>query len=290
MHSLATAAWRSWVVLLLLLLLLVAAAKEKVANKKDLKYITCDVCEHAVSHAVGQVRQRSRYTTFDEIDRIFAETCDIVKTESWIRKLDIVTHEANRTVGLVSSPEGGISLCGTECLTIRKRCHALVDEDMDRERVVDYVKSKHAKPVSELSVEDVTNKVCRDWSKVCPSKHALAAGESRQDEPFVAMTADAVYKERDEQYQEARAFAEKKGITAIFSVADDMKSVRAKLYWNDKFIGDMKDSLTPQRHQTYMGHTWTVKINGKVVKVWGIGVEPVQWFTLTWADINSPDL
>lgn len=277
----------AWLLLATWLALAFAAVSKK-DNKRDVQLITCEVCEHAVSHAVGRVQSRSRYTTFDEIDRIFAETCDIVKVDSWIRKLDIVTHASNNSVGLVAASGGGIAACGAECLSIRKRCHTLLDEDIDRERVVDYVKTKHSKPTSELVVEDVTGKVCRDWTKVCPSKHKLAAGETRQqDEPFVAMEVAAVQKERDDQYQEARAYAEKKGITAIFTVADDMKSVRAKLYWNEKFIGDLKDSITPQRHQTYMGHTWTVKINGKVVKVWGIGVEPVQYFTLTWADIQQ---
>lgn len=265
-----------------------AAAKEKVPNKKDMKHIACDVCERAVSQVVERVRLTSRWATFDEIDRIFSNACDIVKTDSWIRQLDIVTHESNRTVGLVSG--NGVSACSTECLTIRKKCTNLLDEDIDRERVVDYIKSKHLKATSELSFEDVKSKVCNEWNKVCPNKMVLAAGEERRDDPFIAIDPAALQKERDQQYQDARNFAEKKGITAIFTVAEDMVKVRAKLYWNDKFIGDLKDNLTPQRHQTFMGHVWTVKINGKVVKTWGIGIEPVQYYTLTWGDVHSPDL
>lgn len=264
------------------------AAKEKAPNKRDMKHIACDVCERSVSQVVERVQLTSRWATFDEIDRIFSNACDIVKTDSWIRQLDIVTHDSNRTVGLVSG--NGVSACGTECLTIRKKCTNLLDEDIDRERVVDYIKSKHSKATSELSFEDVKSKVCNEWNKVCPNKMVLAAGEERHDDAFIAIDPSALQKERDQQYQDARNFAEKKGITAIFTVAEDMVKVRAKLYWNDKFIGDLKDNLTPQRHQTYMGHVWTVKINGKVVKTWGIGIEPVQYYTLTWGDVHSPDL
>jgi hypothetical protein len=160
-----------------------------------------------------------------------------------------------------------------------------MDEDMDKERVVDYLRTKRSK--SQLNVDEAVETVCKDWTKVCPSKRMLSSGETRQDEVFVPMEAALVQRERDEQYSRMREVAEKKGATAIFCLSDDMKGARAKLYFMEKFIGNLDNSRNPQRHQTYLGHQWKVKINGKVVKQWVVGVEPVQFFILTWADISD---
>ena len=259
--------------------------KKAIASKKDLKLIQCDVCSHAMSHIVGRLRTLSsgRFATYDEVDRVLEDSCDIVKVDSWIRTLDI-QEQANRTLALV--PGGGVSLCGIECMTIRKKCTSMVDEDMDRERIVDHLHTK-LKQQAALEADDVKNTVCQQWLKVCPSKHTLPEGEARKDEVFTAMAEADVAKERQEWSESARLYAQNHGITAIFLMADDMDKVRAKLYFQEKFIGNLNTGgITPQRHQTFMGHTWTVKINGKVVKTWGIGIEPVQYFTLTWADVN----
>lgn len=261
-----------------------SGAGKAVANKKDLRYIACDVCEHTISFVVGRLGTLSsgRFATYDEVDRLFEESCDIVRTDSWIRRLDI-QEQANRTLSLVSG--GGVSLCGVECMTIRKKCTDMVDEDMDRERVVDFLHTK-VKQQAVVDARATAETVCHKWLKACPAK-TLPAGEVRQDVPFNPMTEVDAAKERQEWAESARLYAQNHGITAIFLLADDMQKVRAKLYFQEKFIGNLgTGGITPQRHQTFMGHVWTVKINGKVVKTWGIGFEPVQYFTLTWADVN----
>ena len=74
-------------------------AGKAVANKKDLKYIACDVCEHTISFVVGRLGTLSsgRFATYDEVDRLFEESRDIGRTESWIRLLDI-QEQATRTL------------------------------------------------------------------------------------------------------------------------------------------------------------------------------------------------
>lgn len=255
-------------------------------NKKDLKHIECDVCTHSITEIVKKLWVMPRSTTFDEVDRIFQETCDTTRVDSWIRKLDIITHESNRTVALVDST--GISLCGTECQTIRRKCEALLEEDVDRERAVDWMISKLKTGSSNLRLEEAIPKVCKEFSHVCPSKFSLAHTEVRRNEEFKFMTRNAVQDERNEQNSELRELALHQGITATFSIADDMSSVRAKLYYMSTLIGDLHNrGLTPQRHRTYLGHVWTVKINDKVVKQWSIGIERYQYFTLTWADVGG---
>jgi len=279
-----TALRKLGVVLLLLTQTLLVGGKAPAISKKDLAGIGCDVCEAAIREVASRVQGMPPHVTFEQIERMFDfDVCDTVRVDSWIRKLDIVLHEGNRSLGLV--PGSGISLCGAECATIRHKCSLIMDEDMDKERVVDYLKTKRSK--SHLNVEEAVATVCKDWTKVCPSKRTLPSGETRQDEVFLPMEAALVQRERDEQYSSMREVAEKKGATAIFCLADDMKGARAKLYFMEKFIGNLDNSRNPQRHQTYLGHQWKVKINGKVVKQWVVGVEPVQFFILTWADISD---
>lgn len=70
-------------------------------------------------------------------------------------------------------------------------------------------------------------------------------------------------------------------LSAVFSnTAEDPALANAELYYEDTFWGPLGPADKPLEVNTYEGHKWNVKVDGKVVKTWHIGAEPRQEFKL----------
>eukprot|EP00607_Mallomonas_marina_P002404 CAMPEP_0182428920 /NCGR_PEP_ID=MMETSP1167-20130531/24576_1 /TAXON_ID=2988 /ORGANISM="Mallomonas Sp, Strain CCMP3275" /LENGTH=133 /DNA_ID=CAMNT_0024612137 /DNA_START=546 /DNA_END=947 /DNA_ORIENTATION=+ len=126
--------------------------------------------------------------------------------------------------------------------------------------------------------------ICHEWLKVCPAKRVLPPDYNRVDIRFNAMDLEEVEEENSKRKAQIKELVTKKGIEATFQLSDDMKGVRATLYWENTFKEHL--SLKPLKHNTFPNHKWIVKVNDQIVKTWVIkDMEPLQHFVLTWEDI-----
>jgi len=253
-----------------------------------LKYIACDVCKKAVE---GVNYQIMAFSILQEasIDRLFDRVCE-AHEQSWLRKQDIVSElqeDGTKLLKFVEAAPGIVQKCGEECVLIREGCMRFVTETLDRDRAVGLIRQTWL--TRSWEVDTVTQQqICGDWEKQCPQKVFMPNSTVHIDYPFVPMAEVDVIGEYEARRIKMEKAATTTGVTASFDIAEDMAGVRAKLYFNDKYVGRLSQS--PVKHTTFLGHNWVVKINDKVVKTYAIGLEPEQHYTLTWKDVEVKDL
>ena len=263
------------------------------ANDKDLKHIRCDVCKYVVDDIM---RNAIQWITKTEpaLERLFDIACK-TDTRGWTRMTDIVVNKTSSGESFLAlqkeTPK--VAPCGIECETMVKACNKFVDEVVDRERVVNYFRSHEFLSVP---VETHQEKICNEFSKQCPNTFTLTDKDlaSRSDEIFLETDLSEVHKEFEKRRKKLQKIATDKGVSAVFEVSEDVKNVRAKLYYEELYRGELSHS-TVIRQNTFFGHRWSARINGRIIKEWAVGIEPLQFFTLTWDDIKErpeaqPDL
>jgi hypothetical protein len=109
----------------------------KDADKLDLPYIACDVCQRALENlfdSVEKTRNEAPYKKIGEetIQDLILASCspDDIGGE-WIRKVDIVNTKKETGTFLDLQTPGGVSKCGAECKSIVSSCDSLLKDEID---------------------------------------------------------------------------------------------------------------------------------------------------------------
>jgi len=270
------------------------------ANKKDIQYIQCSVCENTFRELRNKVYKLHNtkpptYVSEMKISQVVDDICN-VNEESWIRKVDIISYNPNNDTnvsGLKLVYQGGdISRCEVECKTIQESCTKLVDDEVDREHLVSYIQkqiNKNHTVRGSTKNKKFEAMVCNEWLKVCPAKN-LTAGYERADLIFkdIVMTPTEVNQENSRRVDTAFNVARKEGVLATFELAEDMRGSRVSLFWDKTYKGELSHT-NPAKHKTYYAHHWHAKINDKIVKTWTMGSDPVQVYSLSWNEVFDND-
>eukprot|EP01041_Mallomonas_annulata_P011115 gene11115-23227_t len=267
--------------------------KEVTSNAKpiirDIKYIECDICENTMLH----IQTKTSFITVPEgtylsetaIGKLIDDVCEKDDPKSWVRRIDItkVQREDGSDI-LHLAKQSSYSHCGVECMTIHAGCKKFVEEQLDYERLVSTI---HKFRTTNATMKDLPTEVCTVWTKLCPSKHKVPISYQREDFEFKGLSSDEVHSLAEARHKrmENTASSEGEGVMALFDLADDMTGVRAYLYYEQDFRGELSVSA-PIRHNTYLGHKWFVKVNNQIVKSWVITAEPTQIYSLSWNDIK----
>lgn len=130
-----------------------------------------------------EARESAPYKKIDElkINDIIDGICNADgKQGVWIRKLDVVETSIDGKNYLSLSEPGGVAKCGKECETIVKSCEKLFQDEFDRDELSALLwKNKGT---------DVSEKVCKKWTKRCPNKKSIPTSYKRTDHPFKAIS------------------------------------------------------------------------------------------------------
>lgn len=209
----------------------------------DLPLIACDVCEKTIKELFGQVEEARKITPYNKLEEIqVLELMDKICKDNeepgeWIRKLDIKEKTEKGKVYLKLTQPGGISKCEQECATIARSCSDLLDEDIDK----DSLSALLWKGNYELS--DITEKVCRKWSKRCPNKKTLT--KKRIDYDFKPIS------EKDLEMEQLMAKMESAGLGGMSMYnKEDMEEMASggfgggDGYDDDMYGGDYADTLS----------------------------------------------
>ena len=178
-------------VTVMILVLAIIPAEAKKGKKKDMKAVTtdlpliaCDVCRQVMSEVytiTDELRKDLKgnqkleeIQISDAMDNVCNEAHD---TGSWIRHMDITKSGSN----VVLKGMDKVSKCEQECLTVKRSCSDLIEEDIDRDEISALLYK------GKTSAEDLVKKVCLDMSGRCPTKNTKAiqnAAKNRVDYPF----------------------------------------------------------------------------------------------------------
>ena len=177
--------------LVLLLATQTDAKKKKDAPKaiiSDLPLIACDVCKQVMTELYTMTDNlKEELTGKQKLEEIkISDAMDNVCDEAqdagiWIRHMDIT--KSGGTV--IMKGMEGVSKCQEECLTIKRSCNDLIEEDVDRDEVSGLLYKGKMKP------ENFVQKICQDMSDRCPTKNTKAiqnAAKNREDYPFVEIS------------------------------------------------------------------------------------------------------
>ena len=177
-------------VLILFLTLMNAEAKKKGKKESmravatDLPLIACDVCRQVMTELYTITDNfRQELTGKQKLEEIkISDAMDNVCEEAedagaWIRHMDITKSGS----AVVMKGMDGVSKCEEECLTIKRSCNDLLEEDIDRDEVSALLYK------GKMKDEDFVKRVCQDMSERCPTKNTKAnqnASKNRVDYPF----------------------------------------------------------------------------------------------------------
>ena len=178
------------VVLILILMFITTEAKKKSKKESmravvtDLPLIACDVCKQVMTELytiTDSLRQEltgkqklEEIKISDAMDNVCDEAND---AGSWIRHMDITKSGSN----VIMKGMDGVSKCEQECMTIKRSCTDLLDEDVDRDEVSAFLYK------GKMSGENFVKRACQDMSSRCPTKNTKAiqnASKNRVDYPF----------------------------------------------------------------------------------------------------------
>jgi len=139
----------------------------------------------------------------------------------WIKRIDITKiDKGNKNFRLALVEPGGISKCGSECLTIAKSCENLLDDDIDRDELLSLLwKNKSTKT-------DLVNKVCKSMSSRCKKVITLPKDYTRQDQPFKAQS------EKEIQMEKLMATMRESGVGGSLYGREDMDDLM-EMYGGD---------------------------------------------------------
>ena len=171
--------------------------------RKDLPYITCQVCKIAMGEVwdiAEQMRKDAPYNRVDEgeFQELTFGICDPdIEEGEWITMYDVVQHggagaaeddgadnEDPDAVPAAPAAGGRIAVekqeyvgeCRRECRTMAKACNNVFDEH--REDLAETLWKRDAN-----TKEKLTSRVCTKWAKVCPSKPVPADHVRPRDAP-----------------------------------------------------------------------------------------------------------
>ncbi len=133
-------------------------APPAVASKEDLKYIGCEVCEKMVLAMKEGLDKLKPYPPKKILMEI--QVLDVVEdicnpqnaTGQWIKKLDIVESSNLGLTYLKLEEPGGISKCGSECLTIAKSCQNMFDNEVEIDDMTAMLRKKTKFSARDLQV------------------------------------------------------------------------------------------------------------------------------------------
>ena len=161
--------------------------------RKDLPYITCQVCKIAMGEVwdiAEQMRKDAPYNRVDEgeFQELTFGICDPdIEEGEWITMYDVVQHGgAGAADDAAGGEDGGddpdaapaapaaggriavekqeyVGECRRECRTMQKACNNVFDEHREDLAETLWKRDPNTK-------EKLTSRVCTKWAKVCPSK------------------------------------------------------------------------------------------------------------------------
>ena len=149
--------------------------------KEDIPFIKCQVCQkglRSIFKTVKQMREESNVKLEEEeILAVVEKSCDVKsKHAEWITRLD-VTSEGDGLKLVEHSKEGR---CTEECQTIAHACDdVIIDHDTDIGEML---------WKNELTLSQLTNKVCFTLSGACETKKSKKKRGKRKDFKFIEMS------------------------------------------------------------------------------------------------------
>ncbi len=200
-------------VLLVLVIVYTAAAqfgggnkKTYTAERRDLPYISCEVCSAVVKTLHEQVAynrglygpksSKGKKMPEEVVSDILDNVCEAEKEGGeWIRYYDIVStpvdgKDTKRKLALEGNESPG--KCKRECQTIKKSCENLLEEeieDRDDLQALLYVDKKFAKFSGDKGAEDLVEHVCKKMVSRCKKSVTYSTAKyDREDEEFIAVS------------------------------------------------------------------------------------------------------
>jgi hypothetical protein len=156
-----------------------APKKAATVAKRDIKFITCQVCEHAVEQAWAQakaVRKATKRPDEDAFVDIAEQLCDWKKAQgAWLTSVDIKQSWDRLSVMVRGEP----GHCKEECRTAAAACRAAIAEhDLDLAEVLYNRKTRKLRTLQKWA--------CKTWSGVCNKGKTPKVPETyeRDDEVF----------------------------------------------------------------------------------------------------------
>eukprot|EP00656_Telonema_subtile_P020077 TRINITY_DN21248_c0_g1_i1.p1 TRINITY_DN21248_c0_g1~~TRINITY_DN21248_c0_g1_i1.p1 ORF type:complete len:243 (+),score=64.66 TRINITY_DN21248_c0_g1_i1:87-815(+) len=164
--------------------------------KADLPYIECAVCEALVGSLHDQVQQlppatqpKSKVASRGkapkgkvneaDVSDVLEKVCNPKEKQGhWMASYDLVSE--NGSVELV--PQEARGQCKRECETIAQSCTDLfekVDDNLDDLQVALW---------KGLAAEEIKERLCREWSEVCPRNGNMKPTQREVDEEFTVMS------------------------------------------------------------------------------------------------------
>lgn len=200
------------------------------SNKKDAKYIGCDVCALAAAEAFRAVviarSELKRGETYSEtsIEELVESMCDVDhggKNSSWLGSLDIATVSRGVLAGggseLVVTRNPGFGHCEVECMTAARSCATLMESKMD----IDAFAAALWK--GKMSEEVFVEAACTEWSERCPkgvgksaSRKKLPASYVREDHEWLGKS------DQDHEMEQLMAEMKTMGMQGNMYGRDDM--------------------------------------------------------------------
>ena len=180
--------------------------KTYTAERRDLPYISCEVCSAVVKTLHEQVSynrglygpksSKGKKMPEEVVSDILDNVCEAEKEGGeWIRYYDIVStpvdgKDTKRKLTLEG--QEGPGKCKKECQTIKKSCENLLEEeieDRDDLQALLYVDKKFAKFDSEKGAEDLVEHVCKKMVSRCKKNVTYSTAKyEREDEEFIAVS------------------------------------------------------------------------------------------------------
>jgi len=263
-------------------------------NFKEVKYLQCSICEQIVAEVISKIEtlQLSSEASFAHyLENVCNRDDD--DQSSWLRKIDIIemNNSNNKDEKTLSVDfhinHNDFQKCGVECKTAGATCKRLIDEVIDQERIVTYL-SQNRKTLS-AKVSDAKAQVCNQFEKLCPTKFILPPTFKRIDYPYVQMPSDETWGEFEARRKALEHAATTGGCMGNFELSDAMIGIKAHVYASHEplILKGIVEVGKPFRANTYLGHQWIIKINDKPVKTFTVGLDKIQYFILSWENMDK---
>ena len=216
--------------------------KSELIFKRDVKHITCEVCEESVKELyrlANNLRQDYKLGEEEFFDLI-ENLCDHTMVSGrWSSMYDIVLTEPDHR--LILKNQDWYGYCRRECRTISKTCKYIYDDIVEEVALILFK--------NELTLHRASSRICKKLSKSCPNK--------RQDLSQIQQISEKYYNKRkylDEIFQEKseedaqidwlQAMANEQGKKVNFVDPDDWMEEMHEDMTNN--IDWMKDEDVPQ--------------------------------------------
>lgn len=148
---------------------------------KTIPYIQCEVCHLVVAEMwtyTNRAAEKAPYGAIGEMElhNIVRDTCDPQDDlGEWMTMYDLKQNGTGKPVTV--EKQEYVGECRRECSTIEHICRTVVDEHADDMAELLFKHFKKARDNSakkdqdkELTQEKFLSRVCKKWSKKCPSK------------------------------------------------------------------------------------------------------------------------